>query len=61
MATFNKVSEAQPAMGSTTSPKPQHATPQTSNMLTQSEIDSLRSETKADLEWMMEQLDKTEE
>ena len=60
MATVNKASEEQPAAGSTTSPKPQHDTSQNSNMLTNSEIDSLRSEAKADAAWMDAELDKTE-
>jgi hypothetical protein len=61
MATVNKASEEQPPAGLTTSPNPKHATSQNSNMLTNSEIDSLRSETKADIEWGRAQWDKTEE
>jgi len=60
MATVNKASAEKPAAGSTTSPNPKRATSQTSNMLTQSEIDSLRSETKAFAAWMDGQWDKTE-
>jgi hypothetical protein len=60
MATLSKTSAEKPAMGSTTSPDPKHDTSQNSNMLTQSEIDSLRSEAKADAAWLRAQWDKTE-